>query len=87
MEEKKNNKYCSLTHRIILIKSNLNIKIELFNLTEKFENFDLESCNNIFTPEIESIMLATKVLKGIKKKKEVKNDLLSNSKKIREYKN
>ena len=47
-------------------------------MTEKFENFDLENCNNIFTPEIESIMLATKVLKGIKKKKEVKNDLLSN---------
>ena len=46
--------------------------------TEKFENFDFESCNNIFTPEIESIMLASKVLKGIKKKKEVKNDLLSN---------
>ena len=23
--------------------------------TEKFENFDFESCNNIFTPEIESI--------------------------------
>ena len=45
---------------------------------EKFENFDFESCNNIFTPEIESIMLASKVLKGIKKKKEVKNDLLSN---------
>jgi hypothetical protein len=37
--------------------------------TEKFENFDFESCNNIFTPEIESIMLASKVLKGIKKKK------------------
>ena len=44
---------------------------------EKFENFDFESCNHIFTPEIESIMLANKVLKGIKKKKEVKNDLLS----------
>jgi len=66
-KKKKNNKYCSLTHRIILIKSNLSIKIELFNLTEKFENFDLDSCNNIFTPEIESIMLATKVLKGIRK--------------------
>ena len=46
--------------------------------TEKFENFDFKSCNNIFTPEIESIMLASKVLKDIKKKKEVKNDLLSN---------
>ena len=46
--------------------------------TEKFENFDFQSCNNIFTPEIQSIMLASKVLKGIKKKKEVKNDLLSN---------
>jgi len=32
--------------------------------TEKFENFDFESCNNIFTPEIKSIMLATKVLKS-----------------------
>ena len=39
---------------------------------------DFESCNNIFTPEIESIMLASKVLKGGEKKKEVKNDLLSN---------
>ena len=46
--------------------------------TEKFENFDFESCNNIFTPEIESIMLASKVLRNNKNKKEVKNDLLSN---------
>ena len=46
--------------------------------TEKFENFDFESCNNIFTPEIESIMLASKVLKSGKKRQEVKNDLLSN---------
>ena len=46
--------------------------------TEKFENFDFESCNNIFTPEIESIMLASKVLRKNKNKKEVKNDLLSN---------
>ena len=45
--------------------------------TEKFENFDFESCNNIFTPEIESIMLASKVLKSGKKRKEVKNDLFS----------
>jgi hypothetical protein len=45
--------------------------------TEKFENFDFESCNNIFTPEIKSIMLATNVLKSSKNKKEVKNDLLS----------
>ena len=46
--------------------------------TEKFESFDSESCNNIFTPEIESIMLASKVLGNNKNKKEVKNDLLSN---------
>ena len=46
--------------------------------TEKFEKFDFESCNNIFTPEIKSIMLASKVLKSNKNKKEVKNDLLSN---------
>jgi len=45
--------------------------------TEKFENFDFESCNHIFTPEINSIMLATHVLKSGKNKKEVKNDLLS----------
>jgi len=45
--------------------------------TKKFENFDFESCNNIFTPEIKSIMLATNVLKSSKNKKEVKNDLLS----------
>ena len=46
--------------------------------TEKFENFDFKSCNNIFTPEIKSIMLASKVLKSGKKRQEVKNDLLSN---------
>ena len=45
---------------------------------EKFENFDFENCNNIFTPEIKSIMLASKVLKSGKKRQEVKNDLLSN---------
>ena len=45
--------------------------------TEEFENFDSESCNNIFTPEIKYIMLATNVLKSSKNKKEVKNDLLS----------
>ena len=45
--------------------------------TEKFENFDFESCNHIFTPEIKSIMLETNVLKSGKNKKEVKNDLLS----------
>ena len=47
----------------------------IFN--EKFENFNFESCNHIFTPEIESIMLVTSVLKSGKNKKEVKNDLLS----------
>jgi len=45
--------------------------------TEKFKNFDFERCNHIFTPEIESIMLASKVLRKNKNKKEVKNDLLS----------
>ena len=44
---------------------------------EKFEDFNFESCNHIFTPEIESIMLASKVLRKNKNKKEVKNDLLS----------
>ena len=44
---------------------------------DKFENFDFESCNHIFTPEVESILLASKVLQGSKNKKEVKNDLLS----------
>ena len=44
---------------------------------EKFKNFKFESCNQIFTPEIESIMLASKVLRKNKNKKEVKNDLLS----------
>jgi len=47
------------------------------SLPKNSKNFDFESCNNIFTPKIESIMLASKVLKDIKKKKEVKNDLLS----------
>ena len=59
----------------------LNDLIDVFAgciFTEKFENFDFESCNNIFTPEIKSIMLASKVLKSNKNKKEVKNDLLSN---------
>ena len=44
---------------------------------ENFENFDFESCNRIFTPEIESILLASKVLRNDVNKKEVKNDLLS----------
>ena len=44
---------------------------------EKFEDFNFESCNHIFTPEIKSIILASKVLKSGKNKKEVKNDLLS----------
>jgi hypothetical protein len=46
--------------------------------TEKFENFNFESCNHIFTPEIKSIMMTINVLKSNKNKKEVKNDLLSN---------
>ena len=44
---------------------------------EKFEDFNFERCNHVFTPEIESIMLASKVLRKNKNKKEVKNDLLS----------
>ena len=39
------------------------------------KNFDFKRFNNIFTPEIKSIMLASEVLR--KNKKEVKNDLLS----------
>jgi len=39
---------------------------------EKFEDFNFERCNHIFTPEIESIMLASKVLQKNKNKKEVK---------------
>ena len=45
--------------------------------TGKFENFDFESCNHIFTSEVKSIVLATNVLKSGKNKKEVKNDPLS----------
>ena len=44
---------------------------------EKFEDFNFERCNHIFTPDIESIMLSSKVLQKNKNKKEVKNDLLS----------
>tara|TARA_B110000046_G_scaffold104900_1_gene112253 strand:- start:10 stop:261 length:252 start_codon:yes stop_codon:yes gene_type:complete len=47
--------------------------------TEKFENFDFESCNNILTTEIESVMLFSEVLKSGKKRQEIKNDLLSNT--------
>ena len=39
---------------------------------EKFENFKFESCNQIFTPEIESIMLASKVLRKNKIKRRSK---------------
>ena len=46
--------------------------------TKKFENFDFESSNLLFTSEIESIMLANKGVKSRQNKKEVKNDLLSN---------
>ena len=44
---------------------------------EKFEDFNFERCNHKFTPEIESIILVSEVLKKNKNKKEVKNDLLS----------
>jgi len=40
--------------------------------TEKFENFYFESCNHILTPGIQSIMLASKVLKVIKIKRRSK---------------
>ena len=53
-------------------------KILGYIFTEKFEDFDFEFCNHIFTPDIKSIMLASKVLKSNKNKKEVKNDLLYN---------
>ncbi len=41
-----------------------------------YKNYS-KSCNQIFTPEIESVMLASMVLKSSRNKKEVKNDLLS----------
>jgi len=41
------------------------------------KDFNYERYNHILTPEIESIMLANKVLRKNKNKKEVKNDLLS----------
>jgi hypothetical protein len=47
-------------------------------LKEKFENFNFESCNHIFTPEIESIMLAKKVFERSEKKQDVVFNLLSN---------
>ena len=40
--------------------------------TKKFENFDFESCNNIFTPEIESICWRVRFLKLVKKDKRSK---------------
>ena len=54
------------------------MSIPIKNILIKTIHLIWENRNNIFTAEIESIMLASKVLKGIKKKKEVKNDLLSN---------
>lgn len=42
---------------------------------EKFEDFNFERCYHIFTSEIESIMLASKVLRKIKNKKEVNNEM------------
>ena len=41
------------------------------------KNFNFGRCNLILTPSIESILLASKVLKRSQNKKEVKNDLLS----------
>ena len=45
---------------------------------EKFENLNLRVATTPFTPEIVSILNASKVLGKSKNKKEVKNDLLSN---------
>ncbi len=39
---------------------------------EKIENFYFENCNHVFTPEIESIMLASKVFEESKKNKRSK---------------
>ena len=44
---------------------------------EKFENLNLRVATTPFTPEIVSILNASKVLGKFKNKKEVKNDLLS----------
>jgi len=44
---------------------------------EKFENLNLRVATTPFTPEIVSILNASKVLEKSKNKKEVKNDLLS----------
>ena len=41
------------------------------------KNFNFERCNLILTPNIESILLSSMVLKRSQNKKEVKNDLLS----------
>ena len=56
--------------KYLLANDKINLTFSIFK--EKFER-----CNHIFTPEIESIMLASKVLRKNKNKKEVKNDLLS----------
>jgi hypothetical protein len=45
---------------------------------EKFENLNLRVATTPFTPEIVSILNASKVLEKSKNNKEVKNDLLSN---------
>lgn len=47
----------------------------IFN--EKFEDLNFERCNHNFTPEIESIMWASRVLRKNKNKQEVKNDFLA----------
>lgn len=46
------------------------MSIPIKNILIKTIHLIWENRNNIFTAEIESIMLASKVLKGIKKKKE-----------------
>ena len=68
--------YTLLTY-VTDIKSNLTKRGYGCNLNLKIKNFDFESCNHIFTPDIKSIMLVINFLKSGKNKKEVKNDLLS----------
>ena len=62
---------------IVLIRFPFLRQFLITDLNFKIKNFDFDSCNHIFTPEVKSIMLATNVLKSGKNKKEVKNDLLS----------
>ena len=51
--------------------------MELCSMMLNIKNFNFERCNLILTPNIESILLASRVLKSYKNKKEVIFDLLS----------